>query len=57
MERRNPDRRDLDHGAPDLRKKTYRPPELVEWGTILDLTQGIKAGFEDGFGKGGTQPS
>ena len=37
------------------RKKSYRSPELVEWGSILDLTQGIKGGFEDGLFMGGTQ--
>lgn len=44
--------------SPDLRhtKKAYRPPRLVEWGTLSDLTQGPINGTVDGFfsGSGGT---
>lgn len=29
-------------------KKVYREPELVEWGSIMDLTRGGMAGGEDG---------
>ncbi len=29
-------------------KKAYRGPELLEWGSVLDLTQGGMAGGEDG---------
>ena len=29
------------------RKKAYVTPELQEWGSITDLTQGGKAGLED----------
>ena len=28
-------------------KKAYRRPELLEWGSILDLTQGGKGGLDD----------
>lgn len=38
-------------------KKAYVTPELQEWGSIADLTQGGKAGLED-FPKtaSGTRP-
>ena len=36
------------------RKKTYETPELVEWGKILELTHGLKSGFQDFPLKGGT---
>lgn len=36
-------------------KKAYTPPELFEWGRILDLTLGPGAQLQDGFGKGGTK--
>ena len=29
-------------------RKGYRPPELIAWGSVLDLTQGGKGGFDDG---------
>lgn len=38
-------------------KKAYNTPKLQEWGSILDLTLGLKAGSEDGgFPPKGTQP-
>lgn len=36
-------------------KKAYETPELIEWGSILDLTQGAKQGFEDFPKTGGTK--
>lgn len=33
--------------APSNLKKTYKTPSLVAWGSVRDLTQGPKAGFED----------
>ncbi|MCH9647212.1 MAG: hypothetical protein K0U98_03170 [Deltaproteobacteria bacterium] len=30
-------------------RKAYKAPELVEWGDILDLTQGTFNGTQDGF--------
>jgi hypothetical protein len=40
---------------PAPRKQSYEPPALVEWGSIIDLTQGLDANIEDdGFsGSGG----
>jgi hypothetical protein len=35
-------------------KRPYEPPALVEWGTIISLTQGAVASFEDAD-VGGTQ--
>ncbi len=35
--------------------KVYEPPQLVEWGRVLDLTFGPGSQFQDGFGKGGTK--
>ena len=34
-------------GTATTRKKMYVPPTLQDWGSITDLTQGGKAGFED----------
>jgi hypothetical protein len=41
--------------APRPSKKSYEPPTLVEWGSIVDLTHGPFANIEDdGFsGSGG----
>ena len=36
-------------------KKPYESPELVEWGQILEVTHGLKSGFEDFPAGGGTQ--
>lgn len=33
-------------------KRAYEPPELIEWGSIRDLTQGTKSGKKD-FPKAG----
>ena len=33
--------------APVSGKKTYVSPELQEWGSVLDLTRGKKAGLQD----------
>lgn len=33
--------------APRPRKRVYVTPELQDWGSIADLTQGGKAGLED----------
>ena len=33
-------------------KKAYSAPELIEWGTILELTHGTKSSFQD-FPKAG----
>ena len=38
------------------RRVPYSPPELVEWGTIRDLTRGADFGNED-FDFTGTQPT
>lgn len=40
------------------RRKAYVTPDLREWGSIRDLTQGGKIGFEDipKGGVGGTRP-
>ena len=46
-ERRSPE-------APVFAKKTYVSPELQEWGSVVDLTQGKKAQLEDAPAKGGT---
>lgn len=40
--------------APVPRKKAYVSPELQEWGSIVDLTQGKKAQLQDVPGKGGS---
>lgn len=38
------------------RKKVYERPQLLDWGSITDLTQGLKLGFEDfPKTKGGTR--
>ena len=37
-------------------KKEYHSPQLVDWGSITDLTQGILAGSKDFPLKGGTRP-
>jgi hypothetical protein len=37
-----------------LAKKTYVSPELQEWGSVLDLTQGKKAQLQDSPAKGGS---
>jgi hypothetical protein len=37
------------------RKKIYESPEIYEWGTITDLTQGLKLGGHDVPVKGGTR--
>jgi hypothetical protein len=39
--------------APVL-KKIYVSPELQEWGSVIDLTQGKKAQLADAPGKGGS---
>ena len=41
--------------ASEPRKKAYRTPELTEWGSILDLTEGPTGGLVD-FPGAGTQP-
>lgn len=40
--------------APIFAKKTYVSPELQEWGSVVDLTQGKKAQLQDAPAKGGT---
>ena len=40
--------------APVFAKKTYVSPELQEWGSVVDLTQGKKAQLDDSPAKGGT---
>lgn len=35
--------------------RPYRKPQIEEWGSLADLTQGAKSGFEDFPGSGGTQ--
>jgi hypothetical protein len=37
-------------------KRRYQAPELIVWGSIVDLTQGKRAGLQDLPFKGGTQP-
>jgi hypothetical protein len=36
-------------------KRRYESPELLEWGSIIDLTQGPLFGFDD-VDIGGSQP-
>lgn len=36
------------------KRKLYEPPELVEWGNVLELTLGPAGLPGDGFGKGGS---
>jgi hypothetical protein len=38
-------------------RKPYESPELQEWGSILDLTQGLGQGFADLPKKGGSIPA
>lgn len=40
----------------EVGKRAYVTPELIQWGTILDLTQGGLNGIEDGDFSG-TQPT
>lgn len=42
------------HPSEVLAKKTYVSPELQEWGSVIDLTQGKKAQLSDAPGKGGS---
>ena len=35
-------------------KKTYVSPELQEWGSVIDLTQGKKIQLQDSPAKGGS---
>lgn len=37
-----------------IEKKSYSNPELIEWGSINDLTQGVLSGTADAPSKGGT---
>ncbi|MEA2563809.1 MAG: hypothetical protein QOH06_5313 [Acidobacteriota bacterium] len=37
-----------------VQKKTYISPELQEWGSVVDLTQGKKAQLQDSPAKGGS---
>lgn len=34
-------------GASIHLKKTYESPRIQDWGSITDLTQGLKVGLED----------
>jgi hypothetical protein len=38
-------------------QKPYTSPRLVEWGSIIDLTQGPLLGSKDFPFKGGTRPT
>jgi len=38
-------------------RKPYTSPELQEWGSIQDLTQGILQGIQDFPKKGGSRPA
>lgn len=40
--------------APVSGKKTYVSPELQEWGSVVDLTQGKKVQLQDAPAKGGS---
>jgi len=43
---------------PREKKKTYASPEIQEWGSILDLTQGgVSFGKNDFPKKNGSQPA
>ena len=44
-----------DTAAPSHPKKSYETPELQIWGSIVDMTQGLKLGLEDMPIKGGTR--
>lgn len=44
-----------DPGSVVRSKRSYAPPALVEWGSLVDLTQGEFAGFDDPV-NGSSQP-
>jgi hypothetical protein len=54
MERRKADGKQVIGSVPTASgegaKKPYRAPELVEWGSIGDLTKGGEGKFPDGGG-------
>lgn len=54
MERQREETSGVDRGV--ARKKTYVSPELQEWGSIQDLTQGTGVGGQDFPKKGGSRP-
>jgi hypothetical protein len=35
-------------------RKTYKPPCLIEWGSLVELTQEKFSGFDDYPARGGT---
>jgi hypothetical protein len=59
MEGRSDDslRQDLSRNPKgEVRRKPYSSPQLQEWGSIRDLTQGPTFTFTD-FPKGGSRPT
>jgi hypothetical protein len=41
----------------NTKDRTYQPPAVVDYGTLVDLTAAnFTHGFEDGLGKGHGQP-
>ncbi len=56
MERQNADTAQVDSGRGGPPKKTYVSPELQDWGSIQDLTQGLGVGGQDFPKKGGSRP-
>ena len=43
--------------ALDTKRKPYKQPELMAWGTIIELTKGTGTQFQDFPGPGGSGPT
>ncbi len=44
-------------GSREPERRAYRPPELIEWGSITELTLGLMSGSTEGaFMNRGTGP-
>jgi hypothetical protein len=39
----------------DLSRKPYQKPDLIEWGSLADLTRGLASGFQDLPAGGGSE--
>jgi len=59
MERKRKEGLQSGSGDPEvpLRRKPYTSPELQEWGSIQDLTQGSGLDLQDFPLKGGSRPT
>jgi hypothetical protein len=58
MERQREEKSQVDSGRGGPLKKTYVSPELQDWGSIQDLTQGLGLGGQDIHkNKGGSRPT